>query len=299
MVFMRENEFLLNDRITKIKSFNELYNLEDNAYISFSGGKDSTVLHYLIDLAIPENKIPRVYINTGIEYKKIVEFVERERERDSRILIIKPEQNIKATLERYGYPFKSKEHSQKVSYYQNSGLCKTVKDYIGAGNKNNFLCPNNLKYNFTKDFNIKVSDKCCHKMKKDPAKKWAAENKKSITITGMRATEGGIRNRINCAVFNDATLKKFHPLAPLDDDFIKWFVENQNIKLCDLYYPPFNFERTGCKGCPFSLDLERQLEIMSYYLPEERKQCEYIWQPIYKEYRRIKYRLDDSQPLLF
>ena len=45
---MTENEFLLADRIQKIKSMNELYDLEKNAYISFSGGKDSTVLYNLI-----------------------------------------------------------------------------------------------------------------------------------------------------------------------------------------------------------------------------------------------------------
>lgn len=77
---MTENEFLLQDRIAKIKSINELYDLENNAYVSFSGGKDSTVLHYLIDEALPGNKIPRVYLNTGIEYKSVVSFVERERE---------------------------------------------------------------------------------------------------------------------------------------------------------------------------------------------------------------------------
>ena len=78
---MTENEFLLSDRIAKIKSMNELYDLENNAYISFSGGKDSTVLSHLIDEALPNNKIPRVYLNTGIEYKSVVAFVERERER--------------------------------------------------------------------------------------------------------------------------------------------------------------------------------------------------------------------------
>lgn len=77
---MTENEFMLSDRITKIKSMNDLYDLEHNAYISFSGGKDSTVLSHLIDEALPDNKIPRVYLNTGIEYKDIVAFVERERE---------------------------------------------------------------------------------------------------------------------------------------------------------------------------------------------------------------------------
>lgn len=81
---MTENEFLLQDRIAKIQSINKLYDLENNAYISFSGGKDSTVLSRLIDLALPNNKIPRVYINTGIEYKNIVSYVERERERRPR-----------------------------------------------------------------------------------------------------------------------------------------------------------------------------------------------------------------------
>lgn len=78
-----DNDFLLMDRIQKIKSMNELYDLEHNSYISFSGGKDSTVLHHLIDEALPGNKIPRVYINTGIEYRDVVTFVERERERET------------------------------------------------------------------------------------------------------------------------------------------------------------------------------------------------------------------------
>ena len=63
------------------------------------------------------------------------------------------------------------------------------------------------------------------------------------------------------------------------------------IALAPLYCQPYNFKRTGCKGCPFSLDLQEQLEIMELYMPNERKQCEYIWKPIYDEYRRLNYRL--------
>lgn len=68
---MTENEFLLQDRIAKIRSINEQHNLLDNSYISLSGGKDSTVLSYLMDEALPGNKIPRVFLNTGIEFKLI------------------------------------------------------------------------------------------------------------------------------------------------------------------------------------------------------------------------------------
>ena len=84
---MTENEFLLQDRIAKIKSINEQHNLIENSYISFSGGKDSTVLSYLIDEALPGNKIPRVFINTGIEYNLILKFVKEKQLVDERIYI--------------------------------------------------------------------------------------------------------------------------------------------------------------------------------------------------------------------
>jgi 3'-phosphoadenosine 5'-phosphosulfate sulfotransferase (PAPS reductase)/FAD synthetase len=79
---MTENEFLLEDRLQKIRQIIGKYG-EDKFIVSFSGGKDSTVLSALVDMALPENKIPRVYANTGIDYRLIVEFVERERERAS------------------------------------------------------------------------------------------------------------------------------------------------------------------------------------------------------------------------
>lgn len=77
---MTENEFILEDRLGVIRDTIKKYG-EENFYLSFSGGKDSTVVHHLLDMAVPGNKIPRVFSNTGIEYNAIVEF-ERERERE-------------------------------------------------------------------------------------------------------------------------------------------------------------------------------------------------------------------------
>lgn len=266
------------------------------SYVSFSGGKDSTVVHYLIDKALPGNQIPRVYFNTGIEYKAVTEYVKKLAENDKRIVIVNSGVNIRNMLEEVGYPFKSKEHSQKVSYYQHSGMGKTVLNYLGEGTKTSFLCPEKLKYNFTPEFKIKVSDKCCYKLKKEPAEKWAKENNKTITITGMRKAEGGLRLSVQgCAVFADdkcKVLKKFHPLFSLEDWWIDEFIRQNNIELCELYYPPYNFKRTGCKGCPYSVDLQNQLDIMASYLPEERKQCELLWGKVYEEYRKKHYRLE-------
>lgn len=289
-----DNEFLLYDRIVKIKSMNEQWDLEHTSYISYSGGKDSTVLSHLIDEALPGNKIPRVYINTGIEYKMVVKFVERERERDERIQIIKPQKNIRQVLEEYGYPFKSKEHSLYVSVFQHSGSGKTINRYLNRPQAR-FRCPDRLKYQFTQDFSLKVSNKCCYKIKKEVAEQWQEDNAKEITITGMRASEGGLRgSHKGCAVFGNGKLMKFHPLQPLENDFIEWYIKERNIQLCELYYPPFNFSRTGCKGCPYAPDLQKQLDIMAAYLPAERKQCEQLWGKVYQEYRRIQYRLENT-----
>lgn len=290
-------ELTLFDRINMIKDTLNKYG-EDNFYISFSGGKDSTILHYLIDLALPNNHIPRVFINTGIEYIDIVKFVNELASSDNRFVIIKANKPIKTILETYGYPFKSKQHSHNVEIYQNNkGITTTNINYLGMGHKTKFLCPKILEYQFSENFKIKISDQCCYKLKKEPIKKWMKENNKTITITGMRKEEGGNRNNLTCAIFNGKDLVKFHPLVPVDNAWEEEFIKRNNIKLCRLYYAPFNFKRTGCKGCPFSLDLQEQLSIMKKYLPNERKQCEFIWKPVYEEYRKLNYRLKNVEQL--
>lgn len=292
---MTEFEFELSDRIQKIQSMNELYNLEENAFISFSGGKDSTVLSRLIDEALPGNRIPRVFFNTGIEYKMLVDFVKEKAKEDDRIIIVNSGVNIKVMLEEKGYPFKSKEFSQKLRTYQSSGNCKTVTDYLGlTGNKEKaYLCPKDLKVCFSPDFPFRVSDKCCNELKKKISEKWGKINKRPVVITGIVKNEGGVRqSRTSCAVFDEGKLKKFHPLFPVSKDFVDKAIYIYQIELCKLYYPPFNFERTGCKGCPYNLKLKEQLEVMKELLPNEYKQCEMIWGKVYDEYRKLGYRLN-------
>lgn len=105
--------------------------------------------------------------------------------------------------------------------------------------------------------------------------------------------EGGQRaNHIGCAVFNSKhVLKKFKPLNICHNDFIEWYITQRKVELCNLYYPPYSFKRTGCKGCPYSINIQEQLDVMKKYFPDKRNQCELIWGPIYDEYRKIGYRL--------
>lgn len=297
---MTDNEFILQDRLGVIRDTIRKYG-EENFYISFSGGKDSTVVHHLVDMALPDNKIPRVFINTGIEYVEIVNFVKELASVDKRFVIIQPSQNIKQMLERVGYPFKSKEHSVMVREWQlGHRNTNKMKRYLGETGSR-YECPKVLKYQFTDEFNLKVSPYCCMELKKKPVRKWQKENKKPINITGMQREEGGERTHIDCIMVKNGKMVKFHPLAKVTGDWENWFVKEKKIQLCKLYYEPYNFKRTGCKGCPFSLDLAEQLAVMDRYgMDNERRQCEFIWKPVYEEYRRIGYRLKrEEQTKLF
>lgn len=45
----------------------------DGVYVSFSGGKDSTVLLHIVRSMYPS--VPAVFVNTGLEYPEIQKFV--------------------------------------------------------------------------------------------------------------------------------------------------------------------------------------------------------------------------------
>lgn len=288
-----DNKFLLEDRLQKIRSVVNQYG-EDNFILSFSGGKDSTVLSALVDLALPDNKITRVHINTGVEFDLVEEFVNEMCEKDSRYVIIKPKYNIKETLERYGYPFKSKRHSQAVYYYQNDPDKKLIswqKYYKREYSSSALVCPYNLQYQFEGWDGLKISDKCCDILKKQPIQFYQKRYKKPYAMIGLRREEGGRRMSAQCLVFAHNRLKAFQPLVAVTNDWVEWFISEYNVQLCKLYYPPYSFERTGCKGCPFNPQLQYELDVLSECLPNEKKQCEAIWKPVYDEYRRIGYRI--------
>lgn len=293
---MEDFELTLFDRLNVIKDTIDKHG-EDQFYLSFSGGKDSSILHRLLDMAIPSNRIPRVFINTGIEYNAIKEFVSALASKDDRFIVLKPKKPIKAVLERYGYPFKSKEHSCKIGYAQKGSGSKCIAKYLRS--ENGYGCPKNLLYQASKDCGLKISDKCCYELKKNPAHDYEKESGRTIAILGLRSQEGGQRkNHSGCIVLDaKGNMKKFKPLNVVSDEFENWFVEKYRIELCKLYYPPYNFERTGCKGCPYALNLQEELETMERLMPNERKQCEFIWKPVYDEYRKLGYRLSKNEQI--
>lgn len=284
-------DFLLSDRVQKIRQIAKDFNLEDNGYIAFSGGKDSTVLHHLIDIALPENKIPRIFANTGIDFILIRQFVREIATADSRFFILNPTQDLKKMFSEIGYPFKSKFHSHICDIYSRQGKSGCVLKYAEPEKNTPKSCPKILQFQFNSPLPFKISDKCCYKMKKEPFKKYEKKSGRKIGITGMRREEKGLRENLSCITYEKGEIHRFHPLAVCNFEFIEEFIKRFNVRVCALYRAPYGFLRTGCVGCPYNIKLQQELDTLEKLLPNERKRCEYLWHEVYSEYRRIGYRL--------
>ena len=81
---------------------------DNQVYVSFSGGKDSTVLLDIVRRVNPN--IPAVFIDTGLEYPEIREFVKTI----PNVIWLKPEMNFRKVIQTYGYPIISKEVAEKI-----------------------------------------------------------------------------------------------------------------------------------------------------------------------------------------
>ena len=91
----------------RIREWAQHYGI-DGVYVSFSGGKDSTVLLTIARELYPD--IKAVFVDTGLEYPEIREFVRTWDNVDW----IKPKMTFKQVIEKYGYPFISKEVAECV-----------------------------------------------------------------------------------------------------------------------------------------------------------------------------------------
>jgi len=234
-------------------------------YISFSGGKDSTVLLHLVRQQFPE--VAAAFINTGLEYPEVVEFVKTF----DNVTVIRPKMSFRQVLEKYGYPVISKDVALTVSGYRR-GAAWAVERMTGTerdGTKHEFREKLYKRWRFLIDAPFKISDDCCEHIKELPLQRYSKAGE-LLPIVGTLATESRRRTdawlKVGCNSFEGRRARSA-PLSFWTEQDILQYIDHYKLPIASVYgevvkdgdeYKTTGLQRTGCAFCLFGCHLEKE-----------------------------------------
>ena len=243
-----------------------------DVYVSFSGGKDSTVLKHIVDGMYDD--IPAVFVNTGLEYPEIQKFVRDIKAGkfscfNSDVEIIRPEMRFDEVIRTYGYPFPTKAVAKKINDTQ-KGKTYAMKFFDGTahdqeGRMSKYNCP---KWKFLLDSPFQFSHMCCDVMKKAP---FAVYEKRTDRkpMTAIMACESTFREKnwmmTGCNAFNSKKPKS-QPMAFWTEQDILHYIKEFNVPYCSVYGD------IQIKRKPKADEIEGQMNMIDYlgdYEPED------------------------------
>lgn len=221
-----------------------------NVFISFSGGKDSTVLAHLVRDLYPE--VPMVFANTGLEYPEIQSFA-----RKMGAEFIRPQMQFSEVISRYGYPIISKEVSETINWAR--AITKTGRmKYINhkrrelMGERKN---PDGEESTYNKkkwfplalDQQFKISNECCKIMKKRPFKEYQKKSEKYPYI-GTLTEESKIREQVwiknGCNAF-EAKKKTSQPMSFWREQDVLQYIKENGLEIASVYGEILNVDKEG------------------------------------------------------
>jgi 3'-phosphoadenosine 5'-phosphosulfate sulfotransferase (PAPS reductase)/FAD synthetase len=214
--------------------------------VSFSGGKDSTVLLYLVRKIFPSVK--GVFANTGLEYPEIVKFAKKQKN----IEFVKPLKSYFQVVREYGWPLLSKNISRSIYRLQNNPTQKQIEAAFGDGGDR---IPERFRWIIDSD--IRLSDKCCYFMKEEPMDRFYRENNLS-PIIGTMAAESKRRALAwasggGCNILEGVN-KKSKPLSIWMERDIWEFIKKEKLEISEAYKW---YNRTGCMYCGYGINLDK------------------------------------------
>lgn len=253
---------------------------EEGVYISFSGGKDSTVLLHLVRELYPNVKA--MFVDTGLEYPEIRQFVKTFDNVD----IIRPEMMFYKVLEKYGFPIISKEVSECIDQARKGLINGKYKYRIDAlnGVRKGYNYP---KWKFLLDAPFKISNKCCNIMKKGPAHKYYKETNRTPIIATMAA-----ESKLRTSQYLKQGCNGFHNKIPTSTPMAFWteadvleYIKRYNLTIAKVYgdiiiedgkYKTTGCERTGCMFCGYGCHLDKEPNRFQKLKITHPKQYDYI-----------------------
>lgn len=178
-------------RMTKYRIREWYEHWDGMVYVSFSGGKDSTVLKHIVDSMYDD--VPALFVNTGLEYPEIQKFAMSQKN----VVTVRPEMRFDEVLTKYGYPVLSKELSLYIRQCQNPTPQNSTTRRLrleGIRSDGTKVSKGEIseRWKYLVDAPFSISEKCCDVMKKIPAKKYGKETGRK-PIIGTMASESRLR----------------------------------------------------------------------------------------------------------
>ena len=152
-------------------------------YISFSGGKDSTVLLHISREIYPE--IKAVFIDTGLEFPEIRQFAGSFTD----VKFIYPKKRFDQVISTYGYPLIGKMASHNIGILRRKPDGNIAKNVFSPEKRGPYAM---AKWSPIAEMDFCVSEKCCYYSKKEPANRYSKQTGR-IPITAQMACESQLR----------------------------------------------------------------------------------------------------------
>ena len=216
---------------------------DGQVYVSFSGGKDSTVLKHIVDGMYDD--VPAVFVNTGLEYPEIQRFVNDVKAGkwdcfNSDVEIVRPEMRFDEVLKRYGYPVLSKDLSHRIMYYR-KGSPWALNLFNGlhgqTGEPNEYAKSRYGRWKYVADSPFEISSKCCDVMKKKPLHEYVKRTgRKNIMATlaceSNRRLEAWMKT--GCNAFESANPRSA-PMSFWTEQDVFHYIKKFNVPYCPVY----------------------------------------------------------------
>jgi 3'-phosphoadenosine 5'-phosphosulfate sulfotransferase (PAPS reductase)/FAD synthetase len=257
--------------------------------VNFSGGVDSTVLLDLARRCYPD--IPAVFVDTGLEFPEIVEFVNGK----PNITVIKPqfcETCVKCAegcfpkvVRKHGWNFPSKNVADAVKYARKGSLW-AQNDFAGVnkdGSESKYKKSMYSRWAFLVDAPFGISADCCQILKERPLDKWHRETGYK-PIVGTLASESQRRRaawlKTGCNAFNSKK-QVSKPLSFWRHTDVLDYIRTFNVPYASAIYGDIvegkdgsltttKAKQTGCSLCPTSCHLDKvnKFQRMKHTHPE-------------------------------